>query len=229
MTDYSVIAINATKRLQSSVGADDDGLWGIGSQLKMIARKSRIGIDWDKLRSHFGRFSQSQVDGFNAVLSAINDSGSPANKPAYVAYMLATAWHETAATMQPIGEYGKGKGRPYGKRLDVHGGQYSSELPIYYGRGYVQLTWLTNYVFMRERLGVDFVNNPELALDPKHAADIMITGMLEGSFTGKSLSKYIKYGLYSEFIDARRIINGTDKDDLIAQYAVKFLDSLAVI
>ena len=228
MTNYNTVAMAATKRLQSQLGVVSDGYWGASSQLKLHTSKAQVKYDWDKLRSHFGRFNQSQVDGFNAVLSAINQYGSPANKPAYVAYMLATAWHETAATMQPIAEYGKGKGRPYGKRIDVHGGRYSDSLPIYYGRGYVQLTWLTNYVFMKNRLGVDFVNNPELALNPKHASDIMITGMLEGSFTGKSLQKYITYGLYFEFVNARRIINGTDKATLIAQYAVGFLDSLTM-
>lgn len=228
MTNYNTVAMAATKRLQSQLGVVSDGYWGASSQLKLHTSKAQVNYDWDKLRSHFGRLNQSQVDGFNAVLSAINQYGSPANKPAYVAYMLATAWHETASTMQPIAEYGKGKGRPYGKRIDVHGGRYSDSLPIYYGRGYVQLTWLTNYVFMKNRLGVDFVNNPELALNPKHAADIMITGMLEGSFTGKSLQKYITYGLYFEFVNARRIINGTDKATLIAQYAVKFLDSLII-
>ena len=228
MTNYNTAAMAATKRLQSQLGVVSDGYWGASSQLKLHTSKAKVNYDWDKLRSHFGRLNQSQVDGFNAVLSAINQYGSPANKPAYVAYMLATAWHETAATMQPIAEYGKGKGRPYGKRIDVHGGRYSDSLPIYYGRGYVQLTWLTNYVFMKNRLGVDFVNNPELALVPKHAADIMIIGMLEGSFTGKSLQKYITYGLYFEFVNARRIINGTDKATLIARYAVRFLDSLTM-
>ena len=228
MTNYNAVAMAATKRLQSQLGVVSDGYWGASSQLKLHTSKAQVNYYWDKLRSHFGRLNQSQVDGFNAVLSAINQYGSPANKPAYVAYMLATAWHETAATMQPIAEYGKGKGRPYGKRIDVHGGRYSDSLPIYYGRGYVQLTWLTNYVFMKNRLGVDFVNKPELALNPKHASDIMITGMLEGSFTGKSLQKYITYGLYFEFVNARRIINGTDKATLIAQYAVRFLDSLTM-
>lgn len=228
MTNYNTVAMAATKRLQSQLGVVSDGYWGASSQLKLHTSKAQIKYDWDKLRSNFGRLNQSQVNGFNAVLSAINQYGSPANKPAYVAYMLATAWHETASTMQPIAEYGKGKGRPYGKRIDVHGGRYSDSLPIYYGRGYVQLTWLTNYVFMKNRLGVDFVNNPELALNPKHATDIMITGMLEGSFTGKSLQKYITYGLYFEFVNARRIINGTDKATLIAQYAARFLDSLTM-
>lgn len=228
MTNYSAMALSATKSLQTSIDVVADGYWGNNSQAKLESLNANIGYDWDKLRSHFGRFRQSQVDGFNAILSAINDYGSPANKPAYVAYMLATAWHETAHTMQPIEEYGKGRGRPYGGRIDVHGGRYSSSLPIYYGRGYVQLTWLTNYVLMKNRLGVDFVNKPELALNPKHAADIMMTGMLEGSFTGKSLSRYVKYGLYFEFVDARRIINGTDKATLIARYAVMFLDSLVI-
>lgn len=229
MADYNARAITSTKRLQKQIGTNADGYWGVSSQLAMYSQKRKLAYDWDKLRSHFGRLKQSQVDGFNAVLDAINMYGSPANKPAYAAYMLATAWHETAATMLPIAEYGKGKGRPYGKRLDIHGGRYSDSLPIYYGRGYVQLTWLTNYVLMKNRLGVDFVNNPELALVPKHAADIMIIGMLEGSFTGKSLKTYIKYGLYFEFINARKIINGTDRDKLIAGYAVNFLDSLAII
>lgn len=229
MTNYNAVAMAATKRLQSQLGVVSDGYWGVSSQLKLYTSKAQVEYDWNKLRSHFGRFNQSQVDGFNEVLSAINQYGSPANKPAYTAYMLATAWHETAHTMLPIEEYGKGKGRPYGSRIDVHGGRYSNELPIFYGRGYVQLTWLTNYVFMKNRLGVDFVNKPELALVPKHAANIMIVGMLEGSFTGKSLKTYIKNGLYNEFISARRIINGTDKDKLIAGYAVNFLDSLFVV
>ena len=56
----------------------------------------------------------------------------------------------------------------------------------------------------------------------------MIVGMLGGHFTGLSLSKCINYGLYFEFVKARKIINGTDKDRLIADYAVKFLDCLEI-
>lgn len=237
MADYNSLAISATKRLQSSVGAKSDGYWGFDSQKELILGEYKLEVDWVKLRSHFGRFTQMQVDGFNSIISAINDFGGDATNPSYCAYMLATTWHETGLpikgrlihTMQPVEELGKGRGRRYGKRIDVHGGRYSESLPIYYGRGYVQLTWLTNYVFMKLRLGVDFVNHPELALVPKHAADIMITGMLEGSFTGKSLSRYIKYGLFFEFVNARRVINGTDKATMIGQYAVKMLDSLVLV
>ncbi len=252
MTDYNALAKTATKRLQKSIGTHDDGYWGTTSQLVLNSKKAKVSIDWDAFRDHFGSFSQSQMDGINSILEAINNFvptkksrfAKTANKPAFVAYMLATAWHETGLflttvrngrkikyfenTMQPVSEMGKGAGRPYGKRIDVNGSVYSSSLPIYYGRGYVQLTWLTNYVLMRMRLGIDFVNHPELALVPENAADIMIVGMLEGSFTSRSMADYINYGLYFEFVEARRVINGIDKRYDIAQYAVKFLDSLVL-
>lgn len=216
------------KRLQSQTGTIADGYWGGTSQKALVKSGKRLRYVSGSLPRHFGRLTQSQVNGFDAILKACNDYGGDAINPNYVAYMLATAWHETARTMRPIEEYGKGRGRRYGQRIDINGSRYSNSLPIFYGRGYVQLTWLSNYVLMRKLLGVDFVNKPELALNPKHAADIMIVGMLGGHFTGLSLSRCINYGLYFEFIKARKIINGTDKDRLIAGYAVKFLKCLEV-
>ena len=189
-----------------------------------------MNINFDKVRNHFGRLTQSQVDGINAIMQAVNDNNADDNKTklsrADVAYMLATAWHETARTMLPIREYGRGKGRKYGTNIDIDGSRYQGLPHIYYGRGYVQLTWLTNYKRMGQLLGVDLVNNPDLALDTKIAADIMIVGMVRGLFTGKSLSSYIKTGTRAEFTNARRIINGTDKASLIAGYAVGFLGAL---
>lgn len=179
--------------------------------------------DWHKLRATFGKFNQSQVDGLNAILDASNKANL---SKAHIAYMLATVWHETAKTMQPIEEYGKGRGRRYGQHMDIDGSRYKGLPHIYYGRGYVQLTWLTNYKSMGKLLGVDLVNRPELALDHKIAADIMVLGMTKGIFTGKKLSDYISHGSRAEFVNARRIINGTDKAGLIADYAVKFMTVL---
>lgn len=214
------------KRLQSSVGVIADGEWGNKSQQALLASGKKLDYDWDKLRLQFGQFRQSQVDGFNAIVDAANQFGTDAINPLYFAYMLATAWHETAHTMQPIEEYGKGRGRRYGSNIDINGSRYQGLPHIYYGRGYVQLTWLTNYVLMGKKLGIDLVNNPSLALDPKHATDIMIMGMLDGLFTSKRLSDCIKHGSYAEFVSARRVINGKDKDALIAGHAVRFLDCL---
>lgn len=55
-----------------------------------------------------------------------------------ISYVLATVRHETAGTYLPIAEYGKGEGKPYGNPDPLTG-------KIYYGRGYVQLTWKENY------------------------------------------------------------------------------------
>jgi putative chitinase len=132
----------------------------------------------------------------------------------WAAYMLATTFHECAGTWQPIAEYGKGKGKEYGKP-DSRTGK------TYYGRGFVQLTWDDNYLTMGKLLDIDLLNNPDLAMKPDIAYSIMSWGMRKGMFTGVGLPKYIN-AEKCDYIGARKIINGTDKAQLIAGYAVKF-------
>lgn len=228
--------------IQKLVGTSADGAWGSNSQKALINSGKRLAYIHGSLPKQFGPLIQSQVDGFDAILNAVNKhNDNAAINPLYVAYMLATAWHETGIvtkingkrqllhTMQPVREMRQGKGRSYGQMVNINRQPYYGLNHIYYGRGYVQLTWIDNYAKMRELLGVDFINNPDLALDPKHAADIMIAGMLGGVFTGLSLNKCIRLGSYGEFVYCRRIINGTNEDDRIAKYAVKFLECLTVI
>lgn len=177
-----------------------------------------IKLNFDKIRPLFGgHFSQSQVDGLNSIISAINDFG--VQNKSFAAYMLATAFHETAQTMQPIEEIGKGKGHNY-SIPDKETGK------AYYGRGYVQLTWKANYSTFKGLLNIDLVNRPELALEPHTAAEIMIIGMIKGKFTGKSLSDYITPNK-TDFVNCRRVINGTDRAKDIAGYADKFLLALS--
>ncbi|QQM29279.1 hypothetical protein JET14_13175 [Martelella lutilitoris] len=166
--------------------------------------------------------SQGQVDGIEAILDEAEKRGTQLD---YLAYMLATVYHETAHTMQPIEEYGKGKGREYGQPDGPYG-------KVYYGRGFVQLTWLFNYEKASKKLGVDFVRYPELVMDLKNATAILFDGMAEGWFTGKSLSDYLD-GVdepdaedLREFSNARRIINGTDKQVMIGKYALAFETAL---
>lgn len=128
-----------------------------------------------------------------------------------MAYVLATAYHETAHTMKPINEMG---GEKYLR---------SKKYWPYIGRGYVQITWKVNYEKAGKVLGVDFVAKPELLLKPEYAAPIIIAGMVEGWFAGDNkgrhrLDRYITLQK-SDFKGARRIVNGTDKADLIAGYA----------
>lgn len=219
--------INTVQKLQQKLGLVADGIWGKQSQ--EAVKDKTIELDFNVIRNQFGKLNQSQVDGFNAIIKAINEWGNEAKNPLYVAYMLATAWHETAHTMKPIEEYGKGKGRKYGSNIDINGSRYTGLKHLYYGRGYVQLTWLTNYKNMGKVLGVDLVNKPELALNHDTAAKIMLYGMLKGSFTGKRLSDYLKKGTTEEFKQARRIINGTDKALNIAYQAEAFLRAVKIV
>lgn len=166
----------------------------------------------------FGRsLSQRQVDGFEAILDAAERYGTLLQ---FLAYMLATAWHETAHTMQPIEEYGHGKGRKYG----VPAGPYGH---IYFGRGLVQLTWIYNYQRAAQAIGVDFVKFPEKTLETGNAVLIMFHGMEEGWFTGKKLADYIVNGK-ADYRNCRRIINGTDQAERIASCAAAIENALLI-
>jgi len=183
---------------------------------------------YKKVRSSFSKLSQQQVEGFEAI---INEWELTKYKDIrWLAYMLATTWHETAKTMQPIEEYGKGKARPYGKKLKHSKVAYVTPNKLYYGRGFVQLTWYENYQLLGRLLKVDLLNKPELALDLKISTKILFEGMTTGSssigdFTGKCLEIYFNDKI-EDPINARRIINGTDKAELIAIYYKLFKEAL---
>jgi hypothetical protein len=140
------------------------------------------------------------------ILDKCRSAGLLRNQAAYV---LATAWHESGHSMKPVREMG---GETYLR---------SKAYYPYVGMGFVQLTWKRNYEFASKKLGVDFVAEPRLLLEPKHAGDILVRGMKDGWFTGKRLADYITLQA-SRFVGARRIINGTDRAGLIAGYAVDY-------
>ncbi len=168
-------------------------------------------------RRAFGRLSQEQVDGLTFLLSSI-DHKLGIYPISYKAYMLATIYHETAKTFQPIEEYGKGRRRPYGKVDPL-------TKKAYYGRGYIQLTWKANYQAFETLLKLPLVKNPEKALDPVIAFEIAQLGMIGGMFTGKRLSDYIT-STRTDYVNARKVVNGLDKAAMIAGYAKKFEDIL---
>jgi predicted chitinase len=159
-----------------------------------------------------GALTKPQVDGINAILAEANTRGLA--DPRQLAYVLATAYHETGRAMAPVREIGKGRGRAYGV-ADPKTGQ------TYYGRGYVQITWKTNYERLGRRLGVDLVAAPDRALEPRLAAAILIVGMREGLFTGKTLDDCFD-AARSDWSGARRIVNGLDRADEIAAHARAF-------
>jgi predicted chitinase len=102
---------------------------------------------------------------------------------------------------------------------------YTTPDQLYYGRGFVQLTWYENYQKAGKKFGIDLLNNPDLACDLQIATDIMFEGMIHGWFTGRKLSQYFS-ATKTDWINARKIINGRDKDVLIAGYAQAFFNGL---
>ena len=175
-----------------------------------------------------GRLTSKQVEGINFKLDAFDRLKITDDR--WRAYILATAYHETDKTMQPIEEYGKGRGRPYGRKIKYNRQPYTHPDKIYYGRGDVQLTWYENYELMGRLLNIPLLEQPELVLNPEISARIMVEGMTKGKsnrgdFTGVSLETYFN-STKSDPINARRIINGLDKAELIAGYYYKFLEAL---
>lgn len=183
---------------------------------------------YTEFKKKFGSFTHKQVEGFDAILNEWDRQ--KLHDIRWLAYMLATAWHETGRKMQPVEEIGRGSGLRYGKKIKNSGVTYSIPDKIYYGRGHVQLTWYENYELMGRLLKIDLLKNPELALKMDISVKIMFEGMLRGSssvgdFTGKCLEQY--FGTTSnDPVGARRIINGKDKAEQIAEYYHQFLSCL---
>lgn len=179
------------------------------------------------------KLTDENVEGFDLLVKEGAKRGIPLQE---LAYMLATVWLETAHTMQPIKEYGSDA--RFHRMYDINGERPNVAKMLgnlvpgdgvkFCGRGYVQLTGRSNYQKAKDLTGIDLIGKPHLALVPETALWIMFNGMDKGWFTGKKFADYIDNIDESddedmrEYKNARRIINGTDKAELIAIYALTF-------
>lgn len=179
-----------------------------------------------------GKLTAGQAGGVTAILDEWDRRRL--TDPRWLAYMLGTAKWETDHTMQPIQEAGGTayltrnydvKGRNPA-RARLNGNVAPGDGVRYSGKGFVQLTWRNNYEKMTRLLRksgvqVDLVARPDLATRPDVASFVMFEGMIGGAFTGKKLADYFN-ARTTDWINARRIINGVDKAAEIAGIAKMF-------
>lgn len=173
---------------------------------------------YDALRPSLGPFTEANVAGFELVLNEGEKRTTPLS---HLAYVLATAWWESGKTMAPVEEafYLGAKADAYRRKLRYF---------PYHGRGLVQLTWKENYRKASELVGVDLVAQPHRAMDPKISVLVFFDGMEKGWFTGKDLDDYIDDideaddEDLREFANARRVVNGTDRQVEIGKLALQF-------
>lgn len=193
------------------------------------AIKQTLTVDPDILfseyRPRFGRLTQKQVDAINFLIMKLQQSQKLFHKNTKImlywwAYVLATVKLETAHTYEPITEYGS--------KNYLHTRRYWP----YIGRGYVQLTWLINYINFGNALGINLKDQPELANDPETAFLILEEGMTDLSpqdpeFTKWSLEDFINEKQI-DLYNARKIINPKDYDtySIIEGYAKRWFEIL---
>ncbi len=186
-----------------------------------------------------GTLSKAQVEGMTVILDAM---GAARWSTAYAADALATAFLETNATMQPVREaYWLSNAARVAwlkKMYDIEGERPAKAKELgntspgdgvkYGGAGYPQVTGKTNFAKAAAKTGIPFVDHPEKMLEPGPAAAVMISGMGEGWFTGKSLAMYFpaETATREQFAASRAIINGHDRAEDLGRYAVAFQNAL---
>ena len=164
-----------------------------------------------------GDIKQSQVDGMNAILDGF-EKRYPSGDLRWLAYYLATAKWETAGTMQPVRE---------AFWLSEDWRRANLRYYPYYGRGYVQLTWKSNYQreSQPDRTGTDLVTNPDVALQPDVAAQVLFVGMENGDFGGGGMAHYFN-DTTEDPLHARQMVNVMDHAEQIAALYQSFKAAL---
>jgi putative chitinase len=178
---------------------------------------------------------QTQMDGIIRIFLEWNRTyGAVPGDLRWLAYMLATAYHETGRKMQPVSEKGSGRDldhdgmddylEKYDTRTDLgNTPEVDGDGVRYAGKGLTQTTGKANYEKLTKanNRNWNFIANPDLLLQPEPSIWAMFYAMTTGLYTGKKLSDYFNQNK-CYWISARRIINGVDCAQKIAEYAQKF-------
>ena len=173
---------------------------------------------------------KAQVAGIEAIISGFDEYAANGLRT-QLAYVLATAHHETGGRMQPVLETYASSREQAAKRLQraFEKGQlkwvknpywHEDEGHHWVGAGLVQLTHKHNYrgplrgAVMRRFDGADIGEDPNLLLDTKISVFVLIEGMMRGDtgvgdFTSDALEDHINERK-TDYEEARRVVNPGD-------------------
>jgi len=181
---------------------------------------------FNTIRPLFNSLNQSQVEGIDFILDYWSKQTEVTDLRQF-SYILGTIHHETGATMMPIEEWGKGKGKLYGTNVKMNKRPYYDRLAVFYGRGYTQNTWYENYEKLTKENthDWDFLDKPELLLQPEPSIWATFYSMRTGLYTGRKLSDYFNEHT-CDWFNARKIVNGIDRAKLIADYSQVYYKAL---
>lgn len=175
-----------------------------------------------------GKLSAGQVRGIEGLLDGFAATGDGRDKT--LAYGLATARREVGAGMVPVREGFKATDAAARAYVARQGYRYATPVngQVYYGRGYVQLTWARNYAASSADAGVDLLANPDAALDPVIGARLLFLGIQDGRWNaqGKGIAYYIPALGDDDLKGARRTVNVTDHWDEVAGHYRTFLGAV---
>lgn len=219
--------------VQGSPSDADDDVDDLDTNGEFSAGEVAMGLPkvfFDTVRKPLfgGALTQSAVENMETIVGYWLRT-FPANPLNQLAYILATVLAEVGQNMRPVRETfavsdAQARARLGHKAYGKPAGPYGH---VYYGRGYVQLTWLANYQKQSQKLGVDLVQFPDKALQPAIAIQVLVKGMMDGAFNGQGhgLAHYVN-STRQDFVGARRTVNLQDRASEIAGYAVVFNSAL---
>lgn len=124
--------------------------------------------------------------------------------PLIMAGALATVRVEVGKSYFPISEYAPYPAyfNKYDGRADL-GNTIAGDGQKFKGRGFIQLTGRANYTLYGQKLGIDLVNNPDLALSVPVSAKILAQYFVD--------RKVDQACLKGDWLTVRKLVNGINK------------------
>lgn len=120
--------------------------------------------------------------------------------PLVMAGAMATIRVEVGKNFKPIREYASGEA--YEGRKDL-GNTEKGDGVRYAGKGFIQLTGRANYAYFGQKIGLDLISNPDLALDVEVGAKILAHYFKDRGVVEACLAK--------DWLKVRKLINGVNR------------------